>query len=143
MHHAVRQVEEEGLVLVFLNELHAAGGVVRGEVGLVLRGDVVIHDTVVFDHRQLGESLFGLRMEGPHVIRVRDAVVLVKTVLRWEKLGQGTQVPFAHGGGSVALLFHQFGQRHFIGADAGLGARPEGAVDAHAVRVAARQQGGA
>jgi hypothetical protein len=141
MHHAVREVEKEGLVLVFLDELHAACGVVGGEMCLIFGGDLFIDDAVVFDHGELRISAFlRLRVVRPHVVRVRDAVVFIETVLHRQKLGQGTEMPFADGGGGVAFLLHELGDGHFSGVDAVFGRGTEGAVDADAVRIAASKQ---
>ena len=53
------------------------------------------------------------------------------------------QVPFAEDGGGVVLLLHQFGEGDFVGMDADLRFRTQGADDADAVRVTAGEERGA
>ena len=60
-----------------------------------------------------------------------------------EELRGVAQMPLAEDGGGVAALLDQFRQGHFAAADADLGAGPQRAMNADAVRIAARQQPGA
>ena len=49
-------------------------------------------------------------------------------------------MPFAENGGGVAALFDEFGESHFVRADADFGARAERAVNAEAVWIASGEE---
>ena len=76
----------------------------------------------------------------PHVVRVRQAEVLVEAVPRRQELRVVAEVPLAEDGGRVALRLEHFGDRHLVVVDADLGVRPERPLDADAIRVAAGQE---
>jgi hypothetical protein len=82
----MRQVEEEGFVLRFLDELDGALGEGFGELFLIVRGDGGVHDFGAFDERAgPGRCPFGLGVKGPHVVGVGDAVVVVEAVVGWQE----------------------------------------------------------
>ena len=91
-------------------------------------------DLVAFDQRQVGKALLLalvaaagspiVGMKGPHVVRVGQAEVLVEAVPRGQELRMVAQMPLAEDRRGIAALLDQFGQRHFVVADADF--RPAG-----------------
>ena len=49
MHHGMRQVNEEGIILILFNELHGAFSILGGELFLVSAGDLGINDAVAIN----------------------------------------------------------------------------------------------
>ncbi len=143
------EVEEERLVLVAFDERDGAFGVAGGELALIGGGDLGVDHPVIFYQRQVGVGVLVPRfvdvggMERPHVVRVGQAEVFIEAVAGGEELRVMAEVPFADGGGGVALGAEQFAEGEFAIGDAVPGIRAEGAVDADAVRVASGEQGGA
>ena len=132
-----------------LDEFDGVFGVPGRELVLVFVGDVGNDDFVAVEHAEVGitvalsisgREIHEIGVERPHVVGVGQAEVFVEAVVQREELRRIAEVPFAEDGGGVAALFDQFGEGHFVGADADFGARPKRAVDADAVRVAAGQQ---
>ena len=89
MHHGMRHVEEERLVLVLFNKPHRALGELGGDLFLILAGDLGVDDLVAFDQRQVRPFLeaFGhgqmahAWMVGPHIVGVRDTEVFIESML--------------------------------------------------------------
>ena len=79
-------------------------------------------------------------MVRPHVVRVRQAEVVVKPVLHRQELFVVAKVPFTVDGSGVTLLFTDLSQRRFAGVDAVPGAGPQRAEDANPNVVAAGEQ---
>ena len=75
--HRVRQVEEERLVRMALDEIHRPRCEVPGEAILV---GVEPHHLTPLQGRQVAPGLGVHRVEGPHVVGVGDAIELVKAV---------------------------------------------------------------
>jgi hypothetical protein len=83
------------------------------------------------------------RVLRPHVVRVRQAEVVVESVPGRQELRVVAQVPLTVDRGRVAPALEQLGEGRLGRADAGARPRPERAEDADAIRVAAGQQRGA
>jgi hypothetical protein len=136
--HRVRHIEEEGLVLVLLDEadgpLRVPGRQLR-LVGVDGDGPVALHQ------RQIGIVLRGFGVLGPHVVRIGQAEVFVEAVVRRQELRQVAKVPFAITGGRVTERLDHLGDGHFAIADANLGLRAEHIRQADPLRVTARHQG--
>jgi hypothetical protein len=61
-------------------------------------------------------------------------------MLRGQELRRIAQVPLAKNRGGITTLLHEFRERHLIAADADLRRRPERAMKAKPIRIAAGQQ---
>ena len=148
MHHRVRHVNKKRALLVLFDERYGALGVLRGELFLILAGNFGVNDLILLDERQVRptfEALFHRQMQHagmvrPHVVRVRQAEVVVKPVLHRQELFVVAEVPFTVDGCGVVLLFADLGKRHFVGVNAVPGAGPQRAEDADAHVVAAGKQ---
>ncbi len=151
--HVVRQIQEERALLVFLDELDRMLRVPGCELVLILVGHLWNGDFVAVEHDQVRVTALSpfvvrrqfhqVRVQWPHVIGVRQPKVFIESVPQRKELGRVTQVPFPKNRSGISPLFHQFGQRGFIAADADFGARPQRAMNADAVWVTAGQQAGA
>ena len=118
------------LVRVPVDEVHGVFGVPGGQRLLLFRRDLGIDHAIALDQRQrwkpgflvggIRRQLDVLRMQRPHVVRIRQAEVLVEPVLQRQELRVVAQVPLAEAGGGIAFLFAHFGQRHFVRVDARL-----------------------
>ena len=113
--------------------------------------DVGIDDLVVLEISGSGgnrrfrsaaaaSELRQVRMVRPHVVRIRQAEVLVEAVLQRQKLLVMAQVPLAEDRRGVAAAAAELGQRDFLGVDAVLRTGVECAEDADAFRIAAGHQ---
>ena len=140
--HAMRQIEEEGFVLVPLDEVDGTGGVVRREATLV---GIIARHLVAVVGREIGEIEYFalLRMMGPHIVGIGQAIILVEAVLQREELALAPEVPFAKDRRRIALLLQELAHRHLVGMDAIVGIRSRRAGKTDAVRITARQQSGA
>jgi hypothetical protein len=79
-------------------------------------------------------------MEWPHVVRVRQAEILVEAMTGRQKLRMMSQVPLAEDGRGITALFHQLRDRHFIRMDTMPRTRTERARDADAIRITAGEE---
>ena len=140
MHRIVRQVKEEWLLLILLDELHGALRVAAGE-GVVLRGFDAFDDVMVFHQRQrrlcgphdarfghdcgLASSRFALGQRlvrtalgpfrrRPHVIRIRDAEVMFKSLISRQELRLVTEMPFADAGRCIPTRLEHLRHRDRI-----------------------------
>ncbi len=148
--HRVRDVEEERLVVVTVDEVDGVFRVPGGELALFLRRDFRDLDLPAVEERQAGIARLAIRlagvrgqvigMERPHVIRVRQAEILVEAMPRRQELREMPKMPLAEDGGCVSARLEQLGDRRFAVRDAVLGFRPQRAGDADTVRVAAGQE---
>ena len=96
MHGGVRQVEEERLFTVGLDELHRFFRVLRGDGGIALHA--------VFNSGEIAYQ--GQRhLLAVHVVAVGDAKVVVKALACGHEIGMIAEVPFsdAHGGVTLRL----------------------------------------
>lgn len=100
-------------------------GVPRRQVPLVFARHLRIDYPVPFDHRQIGILVARRGVERPHVVRVRQAVVLVEAMLQRQKLRMVAQVPFTEHGGGVPLASANLRKRDFVAVDAVLGGRTQ------------------
>ena len=99
--HRVREVEEEGPILVAIDERHGALGVKAGQPGLVFGRDVGIDDLVPLDQGKGGIGA-GLRLGvgRPHVVGVGETEVFVEPMVDRQEPGMMAEVPLAgHAGG--------------------------------------------
>jgi hypothetical protein len=106
---------------------------------LLFGRDLGVDDFVPLDHWQGRVSLFTLAeprgkidilgVERPHVVRVREAIVLVEALGEGEELGVASQVPLAKAGGAIALAAANLGDGRFGRVESNGGPGPEGAGD--------------
>jgi len=127
----VREVDEEGLVLVRRDELDDLGGVAFGQL-LLLRG--ILDDLLVPHEGHDAPLVFALLPHGvaevlgedgvgrvghvrgqPHVVAEGDAVVVVEPLAPGEELLLVAQVPLAHARGRVADVFEDLGDGDLAG----------------------------
>ena len=139
MRHVVRQVEEERFVLILLDEIHRTGRIVGSQPRLV---GVVAHHLVAIVRRQVGEvePIALLRVIGPHIVRVWQAVILVEAILQRQELAGVAQVPLPEDSGGVALLLEELAHRHLLRVDTVLRTRSRGSRETNPVRIATCQQ---
>ena len=115
----VRKIKEERMILLLANKFHSFIGVTLGEFGLILGRDL-FDDFVVAHQREWRAFSFSeLAVFLPHVIRVREAEVMIEPVARGEKIRVIAEMPLADDRRRVALLLEQFGDGVFLGADPG------------------------
>jgi len=84
----VSEIEEEGAILVGVDEFDGMFGIPGGELVLIFVRDIGDNDFVVFEHAEVGIvafTVFGIN-DWPHVVGVREAEVFVEAVAQWEKL---------------------------------------------------------
>ncbi len=153
MRHVVSEVQEEGLGLVLLDKLHRPLGVPGRELVLIFMRDLGDSDFIAFEHDEVRVTALSplerirqfheVGVERPHIVRVRQAKVFVEPVPERKELRGITQMPLAEDRGGITALFDKLREGHFIGAYPDLRARSQCAMDADAVGVTARQQGGA
>lgn len=124
----MREIEEEGAILVGLDKGDSFFGIALGEV--------------VLNDRVFNRILVAAEHDGPHVIGVEDTEVVVEAMAGRVVLGQVAQVPLAHNLGGVALVFEKLGQGGFAGFDPVVASGVGGGVagDARSERVASGQQ---
>lgn len=103
--HGVRQVQEEGMVFVILDELLRLAGEAAGQ-DILVGGGRLLHLAVAVD----GVGLVVVAPQGA-VERVEAAVVR-------EVSGGMAQVPLSHQPGAVAAALQRFGEQHFVFGDA-------------------------
>jgi hypothetical protein len=142
--HRVREIEEEGLILVAVDEIDGAFREPGGEEGLVV-GVTRSMVTFAIDPVLEGElapvfRVFG--MELPHVIGVHDAAGFSEAARRRAGFRLVADVPFAEDSGGIALGLEYFAERGEVGFQAA-GVWGMGAEDAGAAGVTAGEEGGA
>ncbi len=162
---AVRQVEEERLVLAGVDELHRRRCVALDDALLL----VLPHgrdDRLIFDKRErwltrAGEAGLGVAsgtaglwfgkfvaevalrsvLAGPHVVRVRDAEVVIETTAARQEFRLIAEVPFSDARRRVAGLLQQLRHRALGGTQADRGAGKEHVRNRqHALGIGARHQ---
>ncbi len=142
MRHRVREVEEEGLILVAIDERDGALGVEAGQPALVFGRDFGIDDPGLPRSRERRiVARLRLRVGWPHVVGIGKAEVFVKPVVNRQEPGMMAEVPLAGHAGGVSLPLEELGEGRLAVGDPVLGLGPEGAVDADPVGVAAGEQG--
>ena len=87
-------------------------------------------------------SFVAIKTDGHHVVGVKQAVVVVKTVALRPVLFEMTQVPFTDANRRVAFFPQCIGDGYLISLDASRGLRVKHAVDARANGQTPGQQGG-
>ena len=156
--HGVRYVDEEGLVLVCLDEIDRLLGTAPRDGALVHRQ---LDDFLVLEQGRLplGEGRLGIVPQNIHalptasrlppvvwvihVIRVRYAVVGVEPIGSGQHLLMVTEVPLAETGGGVALSFQVIGDGVFLRIETLGGGREQNMlVHADSLGIATREQGG-
>lgn len=126
--HAMGKIDEEGLVVMAVDEIDRLFGVPGGELGLVLGGDF-------FDDRgrALGIAFpkgkgwvaafvaLGLRrktddigVERPHIVGIGKAKEFVEAVVRGAIFREDAEVPFPENGGGVSEGFEHAGDGGFL-----------------------------
>ena len=135
------QIEKERLVLVLLDEINGAGRVVSRKLRLIR---VVSHHLITVISRQVREveHLPLLRVERPHVVRVRQAVILIETILQRQELMCIAQVPLSKDSRAITLLLQHLPDRHLIRMDTVIRTRSRSASETDTIRIAAGQQTG-
>src|SRR5438105_1546737 len=120
--HGMGHVEKKWPPLVLPNKTHRALGITARELGLVRHR---------FNHPlslKPWQRRIGLppgRIARPHIVRVGQTEVLVKTVPGREELRRISKMPLAKSGGGVPLAFQNFGQSDLIRMNARHRARTE------------------
>ena len=112
MNRHVRQVEEERFFLVRPNEAHRLLRVAFDDGALFLVGKQFEH-LVVPQERQ--HAFAGYLRFALHVVRVRDAEVVIEALLRRQELRLVAQVPLADALGRIAQSLQAFGDGHLVG----------------------------
>ena len=74
-------------------------------------------------------------MIGPHVIGIRQPIVIVKSMLHWEELFLVTKMPFAVNGRPIIFLFHQLAKSHFLLVNSKLGRMTGGSENPDSVGI--------
>ncbi len=133
--HGIGEVKEEGVAGGLADEVDCFIGVAFCELGLVGDGfDCVIVAPEV-------EGALGLDPGRDHVVAVEEAEVLIEATAGGEIFfGAVTDVPFADGGGLVALRFHLLGDCDLREGEAADGFGPEVGWQAGAFGVAAGKE---
>ena len=111
----VREVDEEGLVFVLLDELNGALGEALGEeVGIGFHFD----DFFILEKREEGELVVVLtRVKGVDVVAVGDAEKFIEALSGGEEFRLVAEVPFAEHSGFVSDGFEDFGDGDFVGVE--------------------------
>ena len=154
--HGVRQVHEERLVLVGLDEVDGLLRVPARDGALV---DGQLDNLLVLKERRLplGECGLGISPQNVHslpssarlalvvrvihVVRVRDAVVGVEAVGRWQRFLVMPEMPFAETSGGIALPFQVIGNGVFLRVQPlRRGRKQHVLMHAHALGITAGQQ---
>ena len=139
--HRVREVKEEGLILVTFDKGNRSLGVEARQPALVVGRDLAIDDPVSLDQGKRRISAgFGFWVIRPHVVGVGQPEVFIKPVMERQEARMMSEMPLAGDAGRVPSLLEQLGHRRLAVGDAVLGAGAERAVDADPVGVAAGQQ---
>jgi len=71
-------------------------GVPGGKLRLV---GIIFDNSFALDKRQVGKTFIG-RVVRPHIVRVRQAEVVIETVTHRQEFGMMTKVPLAVAGGA-------------------------------------------
>ena len=119
VHGSVRQVEEEGPVLVGVDELDGLVRVALRRAVLVDRG---LDDRLV---RASAAAAGVLRLPVAHVVAVGDAEVVVEALPRGQELRLVAEVPLADARRGVAPGLEQLGDGDLLGVEALAAAREE------------------
>ena len=158
MHHRVRQVEEEGFVLVRIDEANGLLGIALGEGGLVggvfddLLATKERHPVALLvaffevrpgqpaaDHDVIGK-LVG-RVD-PHIVGVGDSVVVFKTLVGRQAGRQMAEVPFPDAGRPVARTLEHIGNGDLLGVQALAAVGEEDGIHAESLVMAAGHERG-
>ena len=158
MHHRVRKVEEEGFVLVRIDEANGLLGIALGEGGLV---GGVFDDLLTTKERHpvaLLVAFFEIRpgepaadydvicklvgRVDPHIVGVGDPVVVFKTLVGRQAGRQMAEVPFPDAGSSVARILEHIGNGDLVGMQTLAAVGEEDRVHAESLVMAAGQQRG-
>ena len=107
MWHWVSQVDEERLVLISLNKIDRTVGKICSKSCLVVGRNCRVRDVLVLEKGQVG--IRACRVQGPHVVGVRDTVKLIEPVIGGQELSLYSKVPFAVSRGGISFLFKDFG----------------------------------
>jgi len=106
--HGVRQVEKEGVVLVFLYEFNRFFSVAFRE-GVLAGGG--FDDFFVLHERQ---RWIAGSFSGAHVVAIWDSEIVVEAVAGGEKRRLVAEVPFSDAAGGVAPFFQDFCNGDFV-----------------------------
>ena len=82
-------------------------GEISGELCLVVGRNRRVRDVHVLEKGQVG--IRACRVQGPHVVGVRDTVKLIEPVIGGQELSLYSKVPFAVSRGGISFLFKDFG----------------------------------
>ena len=85
MGHIMGQIQEERLILILLDEINRTGGIIRSQPCLVR---IITDNLVSVISRQIREikDLTLLRMERPHIVRIRQPIIFIEAILQGEEL---------------------------------------------------------
>ena len=99
--HVMRHVKEKRAFFVLFDELHRVLGVPRGELRLIWHH---LYDLLVFIKGQGRKVGAPSRMVGPHVVRIRQAEVIIEALPGRKPLGGVAQVPLSVDGRGIPAL---------------------------------------
>ena len=128
--HGVRQIDEEVLLLVPLDEVDRAIRVEPRELGLIR---VQLDYLIALDERDV------LPLRRPHIVAIRQAEVLVEAVRERQVLLGSAQVPLAEHRRGVTLLLQPFRDRDLVRVNAARRLRPQHPRKTRALRHSPRQ----
>ena len=79
------QIQEERLILILLDEINRTGGIIRSQPCLVR---IITDNLISVISRQIREikDLTLLRVEWPHIVRIRQPIILIEAILQGEEL---------------------------------------------------------
>ena len=79
------QIQEERLILILLDEINRTGGIIRSQPCLVR---IITDNLISVISRQIWEikDLTLLRVEWPHIVRIRQRIILIEAILQGEEL---------------------------------------------------------
>ena len=85
MGHIMGQIQEERLILILLDEINRTGGIIRSQPCLVR---IITDNLISVISRQIREikDLTLLRVEWPHIVRIRQPIILIEAILQGEEL---------------------------------------------------------
>ena len=115
----VREIEEERLVLRFMDEFDRSIGVATGDGALIrwtLDLPLISHERNVVGAKllSLGQGeVIGFH-DLIHVVGIRDAEIAVESVTGGEELRKMSEVPLPNAGCGVTLLFEGFGNGDLV-----------------------------
>ena len=133
--HGMRQIEEEWFIHIPVDEVNRIIGIIGRQPRLIR---VIADNVIPFDQRKVRKLI--LRMERPHIVRVRQSIIFVETMLERKEFLLISQMPLAEDSRSISLIAKQFRYRLLLFTDAIWRTRIERIGEADTVRITAGHQ---